>query len=175
MISLEADFNTVLNYVSSANTSDTTQNIEIACYNGPTSHVLVGTRSAIDSLENGLSRASIQHKRLNVTHGFHSAFTEPCLSRLHSIAEGLTYNMPTVALQTCTENGSCEKIGPRQITDHTRMPVYFGRAIERLAQSLGPSTWLEAGSSSSVTSMARRALDPSSAPSHTFQSIKLML
>ena len=173
MISIEADLNTVLNYISSANTSDATQNIEIACYNGPTSHVLVGPRSAIDSLENELSRASIQHKRLNVTHGFHSAFTEPCLSRLHNLAEGLTYNMPTVALQTCTEDRSCEKIGPRQITDHTRMPVYFGRAIERLAQSLGPSTWLEAGSSSSVTSMARRALGPSSASSHTFQPIQL--
>lgn len=173
MISIEADLNTVLNYISSVNTSDATQNVEIACYNGPTSHVLVGTRSAIDSVENELAKDSIHHKRLNVTHGFHSVFTEPCLSRLHSLAEGLTYNKPTVALQTCTENRSCEEIGPRQITDHTRMPVYFGRAIERLAQSLGPSTWLEAGSSSSVTSMARRALDPSTASLHTFQPVQL--
>lgn len=173
MISIEADLNTVLNYMSSANTSDATQNVEIACYNGPTSHVLVGTRSAIDSLESELCRASIHHKRLNVTHGFHSAFTEPCLSGLHSLAEGLTYNKPSVALQTCTETRSCEEIGPRDIRDHTRMPVYFGRAIERLAQFLGPSTWLEAGSSSSVTSMARRALDPSSASLHTFQPVQL--
>ena len=173
MISIEANLNTVLNCVSSANTSDATKNVEIACYNGSTSHVLVGTQSAIDSLENELSKASIQHKRLNVTHGFHSVFTEPCLSRLQSLAEGLTYNKPAVALQACTENKSWDEIGPRQIADHTRMPVYFGRAVERLAQSLGPSTWLEAGSSSSITSMARRALDPSTASSHTFQSIKL--
>lgn len=173
MISIEADLNTVLNYISSINNSDAIHNVEIACYNGPSSHVLVGTRSAIDSLEEELSRASIQHKRLNVTHGFHSIFTEPCLSRLYSLAEGLTYNKPAVALQTCTKDRNCDEIGPRQITDHTRMPVYFGRAIERLAQSLGPSTWLEAGSSSSVTSMARRALDSSTASLHTFQPVKL--
>ena len=173
MISIEADLNSVLDYIASANTSNVNQNIEIACYNGSTSHVLVGTRSAIDSLENELSRASIQHKRLNVTHGFHSVFTEPCLSGLHSLAENLTYNKPTLALQTCTENGSYDEIGPRQITDHTRMPVYFGRAIERLAQSLGPSTWLEAGSNSSVTSMVRRALDQATISLHNFQSIQL--
>lgn len=173
MISIEADLNSVLDYIASANTSNANQNIEIACYNGSTSHVLVGTRSAIDSLENELCRASIQHKRLNVTHGFHSVFTEPCLSRLHSLAEDLTYNKPAVALQTCTENRSCDEIGPRHITDHTRMPVYFGRAIERLAQSLGPSTWLEAGSSSSVTSMVRRALNQATASSHTFQPVQL--
>ena len=173
MISIEADLNTVLNYVSSVNTSDAAQNVEIACYNGPTSHVLVGIRSAIDSLENELAKDSIRHKRLNVTHGFHSVFTEPCLFRLDSLAEGLIYNKPTVALQTCTKNRSCEEIGPRQITGHTRMPVYFGRAIERLAQSLGPSTGLEAGSNSSVTSMARRALSPSTASLHTFQPVQL--
>jgi acyl transferase domain-containing protein/acyl carrier protein/SAM-dependent methyltransferase len=173
MISIEADLKTVFNYISSANTSDATQNVEIACYNGPTSHVLVGTRSAIDGLQNEISRASIKHKRLNVTHGFHSEFTEPLLPGLYSLAEKLTYNKPTIALQTCTKDKSCDEIGPREIIDHTRMPVYFGRAIERLAQSLGPSTWLEAGSSSSVTAMARRALDPSTASSHTFQPIQL--
>jgi acyl transferase domain-containing protein/acyl carrier protein/SAM-dependent methyltransferase len=173
MISIEADLKTVLNYVSSAHTSDVTQDIEFACYNGPTSHVLVGTRSAIDRLAKDLSRASIKHKRLNVTHGFHSVFTEPLLPGLHSLAQELTYNKPAIALQTCTKDRSCDEIGPRQITDHIRLPVYFGRAIERLAQSLGPSTWLEAGSSSSVTAMARRALDPSTASSHTFQLIQL--
>ena len=173
MISIEAELHTVLDYIASANTSNANQNIEIACYNGPASHVLVGTRSAIDSLENELSKASIQHKRLNVTHGFHSVFAEPCLSRLHNLAEGLTYNKPALALQTCTENRSCDEIGPQQITDHTRMPVYFGQAVQRLAQSLGPSTWLEAGSSSSITSMVRRALDQDTVTSHNFQPVHL--
>lgn len=53
------------------------------------------------------------------------------------------------------------------------MPVYFEQAIERLALTLGPSTWLEAGSSSSVTAMASRALSSSIALSHTFQAIAL--
>ena len=173
MISIEADLNTVLNYMSPANTSDATQDVEIACYNGPKSHVLVGTQSAIDGLQNQLSKTPIKYKRLNVTHGFHSVFTEPLLPGLYSLAEELTYNKPAIMLQACTKDKSWDEINPRQIVDSTRMPVYFERAIERLAQSLGPSTWLEAGSSSSIVAMARRALDSSTASSHTFQPFQL--
>lgn len=168
MISIEADLNTVLNHISAAN-----QDVEIACYNGPRSHVLVGTQSAIDGLQTELSRASIKYKRLNVTHGFHSIFTEPLLAGLYELAGELTYNTPTIPLQTCTKDESWVEIGPRQITDSTRMPVYFGRAVERLAQSLGPCTWIEAGSNSSITGMARRVLDSATVSSHTYQAIQL--
>lgn len=168
MLSMEADMKTVLNYISTAN-----QDVEIACYNGPTSHVLVGTESAIDRLQTELSRDSVKYKRLNVTHGFHSVFTEPLLPGLHDLAGELTYNKPCIPFQSCTNDSSWVEIGPNQITESTRMPVYFGRAVERLAQSLGPSTWIEAGSSSSITGMARRALDPSTVSSHTFQAISL--
>jgi len=173
MISIEADLSTVLSYTSRLSTSDTTPNIEIACYNGPSSHVLVGTRSAIDTLQGELSKASIRHKRLRVTHGFHSVFTEPLLAPVTRLAAELTYNKPSITLQTCTDGSSLNQIGAQQIADHTRMPVYFEQAIERLAQSLGPSTWLEAGLSLLITAMACRALSPSIASSHTFQAIAL--
>ena len=173
MISVEADITTVLNYMSPVSNSSTTPSIEIACYNGPASHVLVGPRSAIDTLQTALSKASIKHTRLNVTHGFHSVFTEPLLPDLIKLAGELTYNKPSIPLQTCTEERSLNEIGAPQIADHTRMPVYFGQAIGRLALSLGPTTWLEAGSGSSITGMARRALSESAASSHTFQAINL--
>lgn len=85
----------------------------------------------------------------------------------------LKSNKPSITLQTCTDGRSLDQIGAQQIADHTRMPVYFEQAIERLALTLGPSTWLEAGSSSSVTAMASRALSSSITLSHTFQAIAL--
>ncbi len=173
MISIEADMNTVLNLISSVNTSSSDYKVEIACYNGPTSHVLVGTNSSIEALEDELSQGSIKFKRLNVTHGFHSAFTEPLLPALAKLAEELVYNEPVIPLETCTNDQSCAQIGPQMIADHTRMPVYFGQAIGRLANRLGPCTWLEAGSGSSVTGMVRRSLDTSIVSSHLFQSIQL--
>lgn len=173
MISIEADQSTILSYILESSVSSATPDIEIACYNGPSSHVLVGTGSAIDALQDKLPKASIKHKRLNVTHGFHSVFTEPLLPSLSRLATKLTYKTSSMTLETCTEGKNLDEIGPQQIVDHTRMPVYFGQAIERLARSLGPSTWLEAGSNSSVIAMANRALSPSTACSHTFQTINL--
>lgn len=100
----------------------------------------VGTLSAIDGLQIVIPRASIKYKRLNVTHRFHSIFTEPLLAGLYELAAELTYKKPTIPLQTCTKARSLVEIGPRQITDSTRMPVYFGRTVERLAQSAGSNS-----------------------------------
>ncbi|KAL8678280.1 MAG: hypothetical protein Q9186_005361 [Xanthomendoza sp. 1 TL-2023] len=173
MISIEAELSTVLSFISSPNASDAKENVEIACYNGPTSHVLVGARAVIDRLQDELSRASIKYKRLNVTHGFHSKFTGPLLPEIYEVAGKLTFRQPTIALQTCTKDQNCEDLYPQFIIDHTRTPVYFGQAVERLSQSLGPSTWIKAGSNSSITAMVRRALDPSTIVSHVFQPIHL--
>ena len=59
------------------------------------------------------------------------------------------------------------------MVEHTRAPVYFGEAVQRLEQRLGSCTWLEAGSGSSVTGMVRRALQSPPDSSHFFQAIQL--
>ena len=173
MIAVEADLTTVLNQISSLSSAGAVPMIEIACYNGPTSHVLVGTRSAVEVLRLKLVNASIRHKILNVTHGFHSVFTDPLLPGLAELAGELDFSQPSIPLETCTEDRSWGEIGARQITDHTRMPVFFGQAVQRLARSLGPATWLEAGSGSSITTMASRAFVSSTNSSHTFQAMNL--
>lgn len=177
MISLEADISTVLDLISSLSQPGTGDPIEIACYNGSTSHVLVGTESSISKLQETLAHhaasfGSIKFKRLNVTHGFHSVFTEPLLPGLVELAEELVFKEPIIPLETCSDMRSWTHATPQLIAEHTRTPVYFGQAVERLASRLGSCTWLEAGSGSSVTGMVRRALGTSSG-SHTFQSIQL--
>lgn len=47
--------------------------VEIACYNGPESHVVVGSVMAIKSLEQFVAseRGAMRTKKLRVTHRFH--------------------------------------------------------------------------------------------------------
>lgn len=166
MISVEADTDTALKLASD-------HKVEIACYNSRTSHVLVGDRSSIDAIEDATAAASIKSKKLNVTHGYHSVFTEPILPGLAKLAAALVWRKPTTLLETCSDGRSWEQIEPKLIAEHTRSPVYFVDAVERIADRLGPCTWLEAGSGSPITSMVRRALGSSHSSQHQFQAIQL--
>jgi acyl carrier protein len=157
MISLQADSMAVSNIVSSAKSRG--HDLEIACYNGSTSHVLVGTSAAIDAVQQIATSSQVKSKRLQVTNGFHSRFTEPLLGELRKIAETVTFHAPNIHLETCSDSTSWVQPTPQCIVDHTRTAVYFGQAVQRLSQRLGACTWIEAGSSSSITAMVRGALD----------------
>lgn len=166
MISVEADTDTVLKLVSD-------HKVEIACYNSRTSHVLVGDRSSIEEIEAATAAVSIKSKKLNVTHGYHSVFTEPTLPGLAKLAATLVWRKPTISLETCSDSRSWENVEPKLIAEHTRSPVYFVDAVERIAHRLGSCTWLEAGSGSPIINMVRRALGTSNSSQHQFQSIQL--
>lgn len=140
---------------------------EIACYNGPRSHVVVGSSSAIENLEREIAntpslRNSVRAKRLQVTHGFHSKFTEPLLSPLTAVARQLEWRTPTLHLELCSEEEvptSATARGPPDfgiVAEHTRRPVFFQHAVERLAARFASQiTWLEAGRGSSVMQLVR--------------------
>ncbi|KAJ5649902.1 polyketide synthase [Penicillium longicatenatum] len=171
MISLQASLDQVTTIIATVDSQ-----LEIACYNGPQSHVLVGSAAAIDKVEQLLQRsetqwASIKYKRLTVTHGFHSRFTEPLLSELVALSEDLIFNAPRIPIETCSEGSSWSTITAARIAEHTRTPVYFSHAVQRLAGRMGPSVWLEAGSGSGVLGMVRGALLDNS--EQTFQSVDL--
>jgi len=179
MLAVEIDGATLSKLLSRVDEDDPDGGIEIACFNGPTSHVLVGREASITKTQQilkedkSLGAAPIKSKRLNVTQGFHSVFTEPLLPSLKTLAGGLAFKEPTIHLETCSDGQSWGCPNPQLIAEHTRTPVYFGQAIERLAERLGPCTWLEVGSASSVISMVRRALDPATTTQHAFQPAQL--
>ncbi|KAF2173930.1 hypothetical protein M409DRAFT_16198 [Zasmidium cellare ATCC 36951] len=151
---------------------------EVACYNGPTSHVLVGSKSAIDAAEEILKTqtenlGNVRSRRLQVTHGFHSEFTEPLLPGLLEVAKGLTFNKPTIPIETCSSGSAWDIATPERIVEHTRTAVYFGEAVQRLGERLGACTWLEAGGDSGVTSMVKVVFGKENAGAHTFQPIQM--
>ncbi|THC94912.1 hypothetical protein EYZ11_005595 [Aspergillus tanneri] len=146
----------------------------IACYNGPRSFTLAGSVAAIDTVADTICKpafSSMKNKRLNVTNAFHCALLDPLLDRLEESAKGLTFREPVIAVERATESYTAEKLTPRFVADHIRSPVFFNHAIQRLAQKYPSCVFLEAGSNSTVTNMAARALgNPSS--SH-FQAVNI--
>lgn len=136
---------------------------EVACYNGPKSHVVVGSAEAIDALENLIMsnsslRDTVRTKRLKVTHGFHSKFTEPCLPHLTTLAKELVWRRPTIHLEICDDTLGVTEPDFRLVAEHTRRPVFFQQAVERLTRRYSQSTWLEAGRGSSVMQLVRNSV-----------------
>ena len=160
MIFLQADRQKVSVLLNLLKAQGDSHDAEIACYNGPKSHVVVGSTEAIDALEklvinNSSLRDTVRTKKLKVTHGFHSKFTEPLLPHLTALAKELVWRRPTTHLETCDDTPSVGEPDFHLIAEHTRRPVFFQQAVERLTRRNPQSTWLEAGRGSSVMQLVR--------------------
>ncbi|CAI6331173.1 unnamed protein product [Periconia digitata] len=160
MMFLQADQSTVSELLNTLKARHQSNTLEIACYNGPKSHVVVGSPSDMGQLESLIAndsqyKASIRTKGLQVTNGFHSQFTEPLLPHLDDFAQSLKWNAPTIHLETCDEYESISTPDHSLLAHHTRRPVFFQHAISRLAQKFPQATWLEAGRGSSVSQLVR--------------------
>ena len=140
-----------------------TYHAETACFNGPKNHVVVGSSKSIGWLESFVAeegpRDGVRAKRLAVTHGFHSVFTEALLPQLEDLASELEWKSPTIHLELCEETpNNNNKLDHHHVTRHTRGPVCFQSAIERLEAKHQDCVWLEAGRGSSVTQLVRGCL-----------------
>ncbi|RDA95879.1 hypothetical protein CP533_5182 [Ophiocordyceps camponoti-saundersi (nom. inval.)] len=146
--------------------------IEVACYNAAAHHVVVGTEAALNVFEEAARSVGISVKKMTVSHGFHSDMVDCIMPEYQRLIQGLILHQPSIPLEACTESGQgWADISPQLIARQSREPVYFAHAVSRLEQRLGSCVWVEAGSGSVGTSMARRALD--SRPGHSFHSIQL--
>ncbi|KAK2006001.1 ketoacyl-synt-domain-containing protein [Colletotrichum eremochloae] len=162
MIALEADYETTVELISSVKRMGLSSDylLEVACFNGPLNHILVGSSAAVHAVHVEFMRRNPKGraKVLDVTHGFHSRFCDPILSDLENLAQGLTFNKPEIHLETCSDEDAWFDFTAKRVADHTRSPVYFAEAVRRVEARFGACTWLEAGSNSAVTNIAQRAL-----------------
>ncbi|KAI0553005.1 BcPKS19, polyketide synthase [Xylaria curta] len=176
MIFLQADRRTVGEILQSLRAQNNDFYAEIACYNGPRSHVVVGSSDSVNLLEQHIAgtaplRDTIRTKRLRVTHGFHSKFTEPMLTRLTALAKKLDWRRPTIHLETCDETEGMTKPDSSIVSNHTRLPVFFQQAVERLTTRYSKVTWIEAGRGSSVIQLVKNSVPDSQG--HAFLSPQL--
>lgn len=176
MIFLQADRQKVSEILKSLKAQGNDDNVEVACYNGPKSPVVVGSSKAVDALQKIITsspsfRDSVRTKRLKVTHGFHSKFTDPLLPHLTALAEEIVWRRPTIHLETCDDVQSVTEPDFHLVAEHMRRPVFFQQAVEMLAQRYSQCTWLEAGRGSSIIQLVRGSV--SETQEHLFLSPQL--
>ncbi|KAI0455410.1 BcPKS19, polyketide synthase [Xylaria acuta] len=176
MMFLQADSETVGGILQSLKAQNNGFYAEIACYNGPRSHVVVGSSDSINLLEQHIAntlplRDTIRTKKLRVTHGFHSKFTEPMLTHLAALAKGLDWRRPTLHLEVCDERESISEPDFSIVAKHTRFPVFFRQAVERLTTRFSQVTWIEAGRGSSAIQLVKNSVPDSRG--HAFLSPQL--
>lgn len=135
--------------------------LEIACFNGPTSLVVSGPENMIATAEEILRTnpkfRAVRFQRLNTSHGFHSAMTEPILATIAGVAKSLQWSEPRIPFYTCSQSGNITCFDDRYASAHAREPVFFHDAIRRIEDDLGPCVWLEAGINTPITQMIRKA------------------
>jgi acyl transferase domain-containing protein len=163
MLAIEADLadvNALL--VRSKKLTEGLGDVSIACYNGPRTFTLAGPAKAIqvtkDLIKSDPETLRVKMKKLNVTHAFHSTLVEALMDDLTTLGQELTFNEPTIRIERATEQASTERLGSEFPAKHMREPVFFNHAVHRLAKEFPAAIWLEAGSNSTVTTMASRAL-----------------
>jgi len=146
----------------------------IACYNGVRSFTLAGSSKVIDAILNaakGPGFTTIKAKKLNVTNAFHSTLVDPLMDSLEKLGQELNFRDPIIHLEMATESPSSVALSATYVASHMRNPVYFNDAVRRLSERYPSCIWLEAGSNSTITIMASRAL--SSPSSSHFQSVNI--
>ena len=154
----------------------------IACYNGPRSFTLAGSTKGIDAFaktlaEKGSAVEGVRSKRLNVTNAFHSTLVESVVDRLGEVGKGLTFHDAIIPIERATEHGDvAAKVDWSFVPSHMRQPVFFNHALQRLVKKHPQAIFLEAGSNSTITVMASRALAQSASTTSDafhFQSVSI--
>ncbi|KAF7554237.1 hypothetical protein G7Z17_g3055 [Cylindrodendrum hubeiense] len=181
MMALEADEALVHELLREANRSSH-GSAAIACYNGPRSFTIAGSTSAIDAVQATMTLdtskfGAIKSKRLDVTNAFHSALVDKLVDGLGQVGKELTFNKPLIPVERAIETPVDEnEMDWTFVPRHMREPVFFNHAVQRLAKRHPQAIFLEAGSHSTITVMAARALaqsQTSSQDAHHFQAVSI--
>lgn len=177
MLSVEGEEIEVSNLLETAKQQYPAVSAEIACYNGRKTFVLAGSCESIDSIKKVSDSFANKLKtvKLGNSHAFHSRLVDSIVPGLRQVAQSLGFKKPSIHIEGCSKDKEWgQTIDAEKIVRHTREPVHFVDAVERIAGRLEPAIWLEAGSASPVIPMARRVLENARpGNNHTLQSIDL--
>ncbi|KAL9020402.1 MAG: hypothetical protein Q9185_002376 [Variospora sp. 1 TL-2023] len=169
MIAVEGDLETVEDRLDKVWKRSPSHFLEISCYNGPRSFVLAGTQASIEAFEDVATSGSAQVKiqRLGNTHAFHSPLVECILPEFEKLAKSIKFRTPFIHVETCSSGQNWIEINAGEVARHSRHPVYFTDAVQRIEKRLQSCIWLEAGSGSPVIAMTRRILQANESAMHT--------
>ncbi|KAL2847834.1 polyketide synthase [Aspergillus pseudoustus] len=180
MMAVEGDLHAVQQVLGAANksTADGASPASIACFNGPRTFTLAGSTQSLEKVSELLKdpqyNSSIRGKKLDVTNAFHSALVDPLIPGLKDLSRSLDFrHATTIPWERAVDADISKPPGEDYIAEHMRGPVHFMAAVQRLAKRYPAAVWLEAGSRSTVTSLASRALGLDVRQASHFQAVDI--
>lgn len=177
MLAIEADFDVVARLlIESEKSYKGPHAASIACFNALKSFTVAGATKAIDAVVQTASTqsqfGSVKTKRLDVTNAYHCSLVDSVLQAVLKLSSQVKFQKPMVHIELATDKGE-QLQSQALLANNLRQPVYFCNAVQRLVRKLDSAIWLEAGSASTVTTMASRALDVKVLKDHHFQPVNI--
>ncbi|KAF2993117.1 t1pks [Neopestalotiopsis sp. 37M] len=164
MLAVEGDIDIVQALLAeSAQLHQSDQPASIACFNSPTRVTVAGSDEAIAAFIKA-ARArppstSVKMKDLDVNNAYHCSLADPILPALRELASQIEFRKPQIHIEHACASPESVATGSDMLVNHLRQPVYFYQAVQRLAARHKSAVWLEAGSNSGVTGLAKLTLD----------------
>ncbi|MFF7638566.1 type I polyketide synthase [Kitasatospora sp. NPDC008050] len=134
--------------------------VAVAAVNGPRSLVLSGAEETIEELARRCAQRGHRHRRLTVSHAFHSHLMDPMLAEFRAVAQTLDFRAPRIPI---VSDLTGEPVTAEQLCSaeywvrHVREAVRFHDGMRTL-HSLGVTACLELGPGGVLTAMARDCL-----------------
>ncbi|CAM5237049.1 SDR family NAD(P)-dependent oxidoreductase OS=Streptomyces alboniger OX=132473 GN=CP975_27340 PE=4 SV=1 [Streptomyces alboniger] len=134
--------------------------VGVAAVNGPSQVVLSGDRTALEALAETFKAEGRKTRWLRVSHAFHSPLMEPMLDDFRKVAQGLTYEAPSLPIVSNLTGrmATAEELqDPDYWVRHVREAVRFHEGLTTLAAD-GVTTVVELGPDAVLTAMAHDTL-----------------
>jgi acyl transferase domain-containing protein/NADPH:quinone reductase-like Zn-dependent oxidoreductase/acyl carrier protein len=134
-----------------------TDGVSLAATNGPEETVISGVTAEVDEV---IRKVGAEHRRLTVSHAFHSPLMEPMLDDFARVAASISYREPSIPLVS----GKGVVAGPEIVgagywVNHVRDAVRFHEGVRAFAEHA--DHLVELGPHPVLLGMAGRSLDPS--------------
>ena len=128
-----------------------------AAVNGPAHTVLSGDAGALAEALAELAAEGVEHRRLNVSHAFHSPLLEPMLAEFGEVAATVKYRPPTLPLVSNLSGGlaGAEVAEPGYWVEHARQAVRYADGVATLRRQ-NIRVLLELGPAPVLLGLARR-------------------
>ncbi|MFE4964188.1 type I polyketide synthase, partial [Streptomyces sp. NPDC056660] len=128
--------------------------VDIAAVNGPASVVLSGDSGALDEIAARAAEGGLRHRRLDVSHAFHSSLMEPMLADFREALSRIEFRPARVPFVSAVSGDLVATTDAAYWVEHARRPVRFEAAVRRLRE-LGAGVLLEAGPGTTLSALGR--------------------
>ena len=133
--------------------------VSIATVNGPNSVVISGEGEVVDAIAQTLTTQDIKHKKLTVSHAFHSPLMAPMVEEFAAVSREIEYSRPIVSFVSCLTGEAVDKeiAAADYWTRHIEQPVRFADGMTSL-QKKGCDIYLEIGPKPLLLGMGKQCL-----------------